>query len=65
MLPVDDVLNAGYKPRKTWHNEGSHEPGPQGGHDHSQGSQTLSDASKQAVLTDHGQLQNELADERA
>ena len=69
IIPVDDVLNAGYKPRKTWLNEGSHdrghEPGSQGGHDHGQGSQTLSDANKQAVLTDHGQLKNELAYERA
>lgn len=69
IIPVDDVLNAGYTPRKTWFNEGSHdhghEPGSQGGHDHGQGSQTLSDANKQAVVTDHGQLENELAHERA
>src|SRR5699024_12754018 len=43
----------------------SHEPGSQGGHDHGQGSQNLSDANKQAVVTDHGQLENELAHERA
>src|SRR5690625_4927868 len=58
VIPVDDVLDAGYKPRKTWLNEGSHdhrhEPGSQGGHDHGQGSQNLSDANKQAVATDHG-----------
>lgn len=69
IVPVDDVLNAGYKPRKTWLNEGSHdhghEPGSQSGHDHGQGSQTLSDDNKQAVATDHGQLENELAHERA
>lgn len=69
LIPVDDVLNAGYKPRKTWLNEGSHdhghEPSSQGGHDQGQGSQTLSDANKQAVVTDHGQLENELAHERA
>ncbi len=69
VIPVDDVLNAGYKPRKTWFNEGSHDHGQQpsspGGHNHGQGSQTLSDANKQAVVTDHGQLENELAHERA
>lgn len=69
IIPVDDVLNAGYKPRKTWLNEGSHdhghEPGSQGGHDHGHGSQTLPDANRQAVFTDHGQLENELAHERA
>lgn len=69
LIPVDDVLNAGYKPRKTWLTQGSHdhghEPGSQGGHDHGQGSQTLPDANKQAVVSDHGQLENELAHERA
>lgn len=69
MIPVDDVLHAGYKPRKTWLNEGSHdrghEPGSQRGHDHGQGSQTLTDTSKQAVVTDLGQIENELAHERA
>jgi len=68
-IPVDDVLNAGYKPRKTWLNEDSHdhghEPGSQGGHDHGQGGQNPVDANKQAVVTDHGQLENELAHERA
>ena len=57
VIPVDDVLNAGYKPRKTWLNEG--------GHDHGQGSQNPVDANKQAVVTDHGRLENELAHERA
>ena len=57
LIPVDDVLNAGYKPRKTWLNEG--------GHDHGQGSQNPVDANKQAVVTDHGRLKNELAHERA
>lgn len=69
LIPVDDVLNAGYKPRKTWFNEGSHdhghEPGSQGGHDHGHGSQNPVEANKQAVVSDHGQLENELAHERA
>ena len=69
LIPVDDVLNTGYKPRKTWLNQGSHdhghEPRSQGGHDHGQGSQTSVDANKQAVVSDHGQLENELAHERA
>ena len=69
LIPVDDVLNAGYKPRKTWLNKSSHdhghEPGSQGVHDHGQGSQTSVDDNRQAVVSDHGQLENELARERA
>lgn len=64
-IPVDDVLQAGFTPRKTWLNDPAHEPGSQGGHDHGQHGQTTADANEQAGFMNQVHLENELAHERA
>lgn len=61
LIPVDDVLHAGFKPRKTWLNES----GSQGAHDPSQLAQNHLDGNDSAVLTDQAHIEKELAHERA
>lgn len=55
VINVDDLLQAGYTARKTWLNEPVH--------DH--GGQTSTFTNENAVLSEHGQLQADLAHERA
>ena len=60
-IPVDDVLQAGFTPRKTWLND----PGSQGGHEPGQPTQTSPDANEQEGFMNQVHLENELAHERA
>lgn len=61
VIPIDDILQAGFKPRKTWFNEQSHEPAPDVGHEQP----SLAQSNNDAVFSELTQLQNELAHERA
>lgn len=69
VINVDDLLQAGYKARKTWLNdpahEQGHEPGSPGGHDHAQSGHTPTFTNEQAVVSEHAQLRADLAHERA
>lgn len=60
-IPVDDLVNAGFKARKTWLNELAHEPG----HEPGKGVHTPSDPSSSQVATELAHLADELAHERA
>lgn len=65
LIPVDDVLQAGFTPRKTWLNEGVHEADSQGSHEPSQPAQNGLGANEHAGLMNQAHLENELAHERA
>lgn len=65
LIPVDDVLQAGFKPRKTWLNDLAHEPGSQGVHDSGSLAQGSIPANKNAGSNEQAQLEKELAHERA
>lgn len=65
VVPVDDLIAAQVKGRKTWLNEGAHEGGHPAHDEHAQGAHIPSDPSVSAVASELAQLKNELAHERA
>lgn len=69
VVPVDDLIAAQVKGRKTWLNEGAHERAHEGGHpahnEYAQGAHIPPDPTVSAVASELAQLKNELAHERA
>ncbi|WP_344721780.1 hypothetical protein, partial [Enteractinococcus coprophilus] len=65
LIPVDDVLQAGFKPRKTWLNDIAHESGSQGGHDSGSLAQNGVSTNENKGSNELAQLEKELAHERA
>lgn len=65
LIPIDDVLQAGFPPRKTWLTDPAHEPGSKGSHDPGQPAQNSVNANGSAGFTDQVHLEKELAHERA
>lgn len=69
VVPVDDLIAAQVKGRKTWLNEDAHEPAHEGGHpvhnELAQGTHNPLGPSVSAVATELAHLKNELAHEQA
>ena len=66
VIPVDDILQAGFPPRKTWLHDGTaHEPDSQGTHEPGQSAQNSVDANETNGFMNQVHLEKELAHERA
>lgn len=69
VVPVDDLIAAQVKGRKTWLNEGTHERAHEGSHpahdEHAQGAHIPPDPTVSEVASELAHLKNELAHERA
>jgi len=65
VIPVDDVLQAGITPRKTWLNDPVHEPHSGETHEPGQSAQTDVDANDNKGFMNQSHLEKELAHERA
>ena len=65
LVPVDDVIAAGIKPRKTWLNEHAHQGGHLAHNEHAQGAQNGSDPLQIKVASELAHAPNELAHEHA
>lgn len=65
VIPVENIQQAGFKARKTWFNDHAHEPGPASNNEPAKPTQEPSDTNDSAVLSELGQVKNELAQERA
>jgi len=61
IVPVEALVVAGIKPRKTWLDNGAHEHAQHGAHEHNQSAHSLTDPIQTKVATEHVQSKNELA----
>lgn len=65
MIPIDDILQAGFPARKTWLNESAQEPDSLAGHEPPKPTQSSSELNDQAGFMNQVHLEKELAHERA